>query len=89
MKKSPKGTLKAGLPDGTVSNQKIPIWVNYGGSCNGKCWPILLPFGLFYGHLVYIVAIFGILFPVAPKNLALVLGFGMYVVCILHMYLVS
>jgi hypothetical protein len=35
---------------------KIPIWVNFGGSCNGKCWyirSILLPFGLFYGHLVY------------------------------------
>jgi hypothetical protein len=32
---------------------KIPILVNFGGSCNGKCWYILWPFGLFYGHLVY------------------------------------
>jgi hypothetical protein len=30
-----------GLPDGLFSNQKIPIWVNFGGSCNGKSWHIL------------------------------------------------
>jgi hypothetical protein len=48
---------------------KIPIWVNFGGSCNGKCWyilwlyrlcilwligKILWPFGEFHGYLVYI-----------------------------------
>jgi hypothetical protein len=59
---------------------KIPIWVNFGGSCNGRCWYSLLPFGLFYSHLVYFVTIsynswsFGTFFPVlvccAKKNLA-------------------
>jgi hypothetical protein len=50
--------------------KKIPIWVNFGGSCNGRCWYILMaiwsilgPFGIFCGHLVY--------FPVLYKeNLA-------------------
>jgi hypothetical protein len=48
---------------------KIPIGVNLGGSCNGICWYILCPFGLFYCHLVYFAAIwyslwyFGIYFP--------------------------
>jgi hypothetical protein len=44
-----------------VFKPKIPIWVNFGGSCNGSCWYILLsfgvcilrPFGIFCGHLVY------------------------------------
>jgi hypothetical protein len=59
---------------------KIPIWVHFGGSCNGRCWYILWPFGLFYGHLVYFVVIwyilslFGIFFEVlaycTKKNLA-------------------
>jgi hypothetical protein len=30
---------------------KIPILVNFGGSCNGKCWHILWPIGKFSGHL--------------------------------------
>jgi hypothetical protein len=40
---------------------KIPIWVRYVGSFNGRCWYILCPFdqscghfGVFYGHLEYI-----------------------------------
>jgi hypothetical protein len=33
--------LTAGLPDGIFSNQKIPIWVNFGGSQKGKRWHIL------------------------------------------------
>jgi hypothetical protein len=32
----------------------FPIWVNFWGSCNGRCWRI-------YGHLVYFVAIWSIL----------------------------
>jgi hypothetical protein len=54
-----------GLPDGIVSNQKIPIWVNSGGSCTGKCWytyfmaiwsnPLRL--GIFYGHFVYFTVV--------------------------------
>jgi hypothetical protein len=46
----------AGLPDGILSNQKY-ILVNLAGSCEGKCWSILLPFGLFYDHSVYFEAI--------------------------------
>jgi hypothetical protein len=26
---------------------KIPVWVNFGGPWNGKCWYILWPFGIF------------------------------------------
>jgi hypothetical protein len=33
----------------------------YVGSCSGRCWNILKPFGLFYGHLVYFVTIWNIL----------------------------
>jgi hypothetical protein len=36
---------------------KIPIWVNFGGSCNRKSWYILSQFGLFYGHWRYFTAI--------------------------------
>jgi hypothetical protein len=39
-----------GLPDGSFSDQKIPIWVNFGGSCNGRYWYI-------FGHAVYFTAI--------------------------------
>jgi hypothetical protein len=56
------------------------IWVIFVGSCNGRCWYILWPFGLFYGHLVYFVVTwyilwsFGIYFSVlvccTEKNLA-------------------
>jgi hypothetical protein len=40
-----------------IFKPKIPTWVNFGRSCNGRCWYILWPFGLFYCHLVYIVSI--------------------------------
>jgi hypothetical protein len=35
----------------------MPIWINFVGSCDGRCRYILWTFGLFYGHLVYFVAI--------------------------------
>jgi hypothetical protein len=61
------------LPDGMYSNPKIPTWVNFGGSCNGRCWYSLWQLGPFYGHLVYLWQ-FGIFFPVwvyfTNKNLA-------------------
>jgi hypothetical protein len=51
-----------------VFEPKIPIWINFGGPCDGRCWYILWPFGLFYGHLsilygllVYFMAIWSIL----------------------------
>jgi hypothetical protein len=43
------------LPDGIFSNEKK--WVNFGGSCNGRCWYILWTIGKFYSHLVNFVAI--------------------------------
>jgi hypothetical protein len=54
-----------------IFKPKITIWVNFGGSCNGRCWNILGPFGMFYvrpfslfcGHLVYFMVIWYI-FPV-------------------------
>jgi hypothetical protein len=42
------------LPDGIFLYQKIQIWINFGGFCNGRCCSIFWPFGLFYGHLVYL-----------------------------------
>jgi hypothetical protein len=32
-----------------VFKPKIQIWVNFGGSCNGRCWYILWTLGPFYG----------------------------------------
>jgi hypothetical protein len=59
---------------------KIIIWINFRGACNGRCWNILWPFGIFYVHLVYSVAswymlwLFGVFILVlvcfAKKNLA-------------------
>jgi hypothetical protein len=40
-----------------VFKPKIPVWVNFGGSCNGNCQYILCPFDLFYVHLEYFVSI--------------------------------
>jgi hypothetical protein len=54
--------LCAGLPDGgDIFTPKIPIWVNFAGSFNGRRWYILLPFGLLCGQLVYVIAIWSIL----------------------------
>jgi hypothetical protein len=68
--------------------QKISIWVHFGGFCNGKSWHILDPFGLFYGHWKYFMAIwyilwsFGIFPPVlvscTKKNLATLRGTAFY-----------
>jgi hypothetical protein len=38
--------------------KEIPIWVNFWGSCNGKCRYILWPFGIFYVFLVYFLPVF-------------------------------
>jgi hypothetical protein len=35
--------------------QKISIWVNFGGSFNGRCWYFIWLFGLFFGYLVPMV----------------------------------
>jgi hypothetical protein len=33
-----------------IFKPKIPTWVNFGRSCNGRCWYFLWPFCLFYGQ---------------------------------------
>jgi hypothetical protein len=63
-----------------ILNPKILIWVNFGGLRNARFLYVFWPFGLFYGNLVYFVAIwyifwlFGLFFPVmvscTKKNLA-------------------
>jgi hypothetical protein len=46
------GFRNSGLPDGTRNlKPKFPVWINFGGSCNG----------IFYGHLVHFTAIWYIL----------------------------
>jgi hypothetical protein len=47
-----------------IFKHKIPIWVNFGVSYNGRCRCILCPFDVFYGHLVYFVAIYVVYFMV-------------------------
>jgi hypothetical protein len=37
-----------------IFKPKIPIWINFGGSYNWRCWYILWPLGLFYGRLVFL-----------------------------------
>jgi hypothetical protein len=64
-----------------IFKPKIPIWVNFGGSYNGRCWlyfmeiwSILRPFGIlcgFYHHLMYL---FPVLVCCAKGNLATLLG---------------
>jgi hypothetical protein len=40
-----------------IFKPNIPNWVNFGGPWNGKYWYILCPFGIYYGHLEYFMAI--------------------------------
>jgi hypothetical protein len=57
--------LRAGLAERQASRvarwyilkPQIPLWVNFGGPWNGKCWYILWPFGIFHGRLVHFMAI--------------------------------
>jgi hypothetical protein len=50
------------MPDDIFS--EILIWLNFRGSCYGRCWYVLWPFGInIYGHLVYFVVIWCILWP--------------------------
>jgi hypothetical protein len=43
---------KPGLPDGMFSNLKVQILVTFEGPWNYESWYFLLPFGIYYGHLV-------------------------------------
>jgi hypothetical protein len=49
--------LISGLPDGIYFMPKIPILLYFGRLCNGTFWYILWPFGIFYGPLVYFMAL--------------------------------
>jgi hypothetical protein len=51
-----------------IFKPKIQICVNFGSSCNGRCWYMLWPFGIFFGHLVYFLVIWFIFW-----------SFGMYI----------
>jgi hypothetical protein len=42
-----------------IFKPKIPIWVNFGGPDNGRCWYILWRFSLFCGNLVSYVDFYG------------------------------
>jgi hypothetical protein len=43
------------LPDVCFFKPKIPIWVNFGRPCNGRC------LYYFYGYIIYVMAIWYIL----------------------------
>jgi hypothetical protein len=57
----PSFQIHTGVARWYIFKQKIPIWVNFGGSYNGRCWYnlwtlhrwILRPFAIFYGYLVF------------------------------------
>jgi hypothetical protein len=57
----PKLWLSSRVARWHIFKPKIPIWVNFGGPCNGRCWYIICPFGLFHDYTVYFVAIWYIL----------------------------
>jgi hypothetical protein len=57
-----------------IFKPKIPIWIDFGGSCNGRCWYILSPL-VYFTAIWYILWSFGIfywfIFPRCTKeNLA-------------------
>jgi hypothetical protein len=47
---------ETGLPDGFFKPE-FSIWLNFWGPWIGKCWYILRPFWIFYGHLGYFCTI--------------------------------
>jgi hypothetical protein len=56
-----------------IFKPKIPLWVKFGGPWNGKCCSILLPLGIFFGHLVLFLAVWYSLW-----------SFGIFLVCLDH-----
>jgi hypothetical protein len=55
-----------------VSKPNIRIWINFVGSCNGRCWYILWTLGPFYSLLLYFMGICYILWSFWYIFLALV-----------------
>jgi hypothetical protein len=49
--------LQFGVARWYIFKPKIPLWVNFGGSYNGRCCYMLSTFGLFYGQSVYFMPI--------------------------------
>jgi hypothetical protein len=78
-----------------IFTPNFPIEENFGGCCNGRCWYILQPFGLFYGYLVYFVAIwlyfvaFGLNFVAIRYILCLFGIFYTILVCCTKKYLAT
>jgi hypothetical protein len=71
-----------GLPDGIhICLPEIQIWVNFGGNCNGRCWHILRPFGLFCGHFVYFTEICYFLYPFGIFYIHLVFSISILYSC--------
>jgi hypothetical protein len=64
-----------------IFRPKFAIWVNFGGSCNGRCWYVLWTFGLLYGHLIYFTAIWSII-----RTFDIFYGHLMYFVVIWHIF---
>jgi hypothetical protein len=51
-----------GLPDGIFSYQYPQFWFRYFGEpWIGKCWYILMSFGIFFNNLVYFMAFYSTL----------------------------
>jgi hypothetical protein len=63
---------QAGLPDGIFSKQKCQTGYILEGLTIEDFGHILCPFGLFYCHLVYLIAIWSILLPFGLFNCHLV-----------------
>jgi hypothetical protein len=65
-----------GLPDGI----KIPIWVNFGESCNGRCRSILWPFGLLCGqwYILWPCGVFSGHLVNFPVNWCIFWSFGLF-----------
>jgi hypothetical protein len=52
-----------------IFKPKISIWVKIGGPLNAKCCNVLLSFEIYYGHLVYFMAIcnLGVIWYIFPR----------------------
>jgi hypothetical protein len=55
------------LPDGIFSNQKIPIWVNFGGTYNGRIFKMAIWY-ILWPHGTYIVLVIWYTFHVFTFN---------------------
>jgi hypothetical protein len=51
--KFPENSPKSWFVRWYIFKPKIPIWVNFGGSCDGRCWYILWPLVYFTVSSVY------------------------------------